>query len=45
MKTAFDNEDIHIPGEYMFTFGDNEKKTFANCDNVSSILWRGFVKK
>ena len=34
MKTAFDNEDIHIPGEYMFTFGD-KKKTFANCDNVS----------
>lgn len=34
MKTAFDGVDIHIPGEYMFTFG-NKKKTFANCDNVS----------
>jgi len=34
MKTAFDNLDIHIPGEYMFTWGD-KKKTFANCDNVS----------
>ena len=34
MKTAFDDQDIHIPGEYMFTFGD-KKKTFANCDNVS----------
>ena len=34
MKTAFDNLDIHIPGEYMFTWGD-KNKTFANCDNVS----------
>lgn len=34
MKTAFDNLDIHIPGEYMFSWGD-KKKTFANCDNVS----------
>ncbi|HQM17097.1 MAG TPA: FAD-dependent oxidoreductase [Candidatus Cloacimonas sp.] len=34
MKTAFDDQDIHIPGEYMFTFGD-KKKTLANCDNVS----------
>ena len=34
MKTAFDNLDIHIPGEYMFAWGD-KKKTFANCDNVS----------
>lgn len=34
MKTAFDNLDIHIPGEYMFTWGDKQK-TFANCDNVS----------
>jgi len=34
MKTAFDNLDIHIPGEYMFTWGDKHK-TFANCDNVS----------
>jgi len=34
MKTSFDNLDIHIPGEYMFTWGD-KKKTFANCDNVS----------
>ncbi|PKN78253.1 MAG: dihydropyrimidine dehydrogenase, partial [Candidatus Cloacimonetes bacterium HGW-Cloacimonetes-1] len=32
MKTAFDNLDIHIPGEYMFVFDD---KTWANCDNVS----------
>jgi dihydropyrimidine dehydrogenase (NAD+) subunit PreA len=34
MKTAFDNLDIHIPGEYMFAWGD-KNKTFANCDNVS----------
>ncbi|MDD2229912.1 MAG: FAD-dependent oxidoreductase [Candidatus Cloacimonetes bacterium] len=34
MKTSFDNLDIHIPGEYMFTWGD-KNKTFANCDNVS----------
>ena len=34
MKTAFDNLDIHIPGEYMFAWGD-KGKTFANCDNVS----------
>lgn len=34
MKTAFDNLDIHIPGEYMFSWGEG-KKTFANCDNVS----------
>ncbi len=34
MKTAFDNLDIHIPGEYMFAWGDKHK-TFANCDNVS----------
>jgi len=34
MKTAFDNLDIHIPAEYMFTWGD-KNKTFANCDNVS----------
>jgi dihydropyrimidine dehydrogenase (NAD+) subunit PreA len=32
MKTAFDNLDIHIPGEYMWVWGG---KTFANCDNVS----------
>ena len=32
MKTAFDNVPIHIPGEYMFTFGPN---TYANSDNVS----------
>lgn len=32
MKTAFDNVPIHIPGEYMFRFGDG---TYANCDNVS----------
>lgn len=32
MKTAFDNVPIHIPSEYMFAF---DKKTFANCDNVS----------
>ncbi len=32
MKTAFDDVDIHIPGEYMFVFDD---KTWANCDNVS----------
>ncbi len=32
MKTSFDAQDIHIPGEYMWVF---DKKTFANCDNVS----------
>ena len=32
MKTAFDNLDIHIPGEYMFSFAP---RTWANCDNVS----------
>ncbi len=32
MKTAFDNVPIHIPGEYMYTFGPS---TYANCDNVS----------
>jgi len=32
MKTAFDNVPIHIPSEYMFTFGPY---TYANCDNVS----------
>ncbi len=32
MKTAFDNVPIHIPAEYMFTFGPH---TYANADNVS----------
>ncbi len=32
MKTSFDNVPIHIPGEYMFTFGHS---TYANADNVS----------
>jgi len=32
MKTAFDNVSIHIPSEYMFTFG---KYTYGNSDNVS----------
>jgi NADPH-dependent glutamate synthase beta subunit-like oxidoreductase/dihydroorotate dehydrogenase/Pyruvate/2-oxoacid:ferredoxin oxidoreductase delta subunit len=32
MKTAFDNVAIHIPSEYMFTFGPY---TYANSDNVS----------
>jgi NADPH-dependent glutamate synthase beta subunit-like oxidoreductase/dihydroorotate dehydrogenase/Pyruvate/2-oxoacid:ferredoxin oxidoreductase delta subunit len=32
MKTAFDNMPIHIPNEYMFTFG---QYTYANSDNVS----------
>ncbi len=32
MKTSFDNVPIHIPGEYMFSYG---KGTYANCDNVS----------
>jgi NADPH-dependent glutamate synthase beta subunit-like oxidoreductase/dihydroorotate dehydrogenase/Pyruvate/2-oxoacid:ferredoxin oxidoreductase delta subunit len=32
MKTAFDNLPIHIPAEYMFSFG---RGTYANCDNVS----------
>ena len=32
MKTAFDNVPIHIPSEYMFTFGPY---TYANSDNVS----------
>jgi len=34
MKTSFDNQEIHIPSEYMFVWGDGGK-TFANCDNVS----------
>jgi dihydropyrimidine dehydrogenase (NAD+) subunit PreT len=32
MKTAFDGLDIHIPSEYMYSFGS---RTWANCDNVS----------
>ncbi len=32
MKTAFDGLEIHIPSEYMFSFGP---RTWANCDNVS----------
>jgi len=32
MKTAFDNVPIHIPAEYMFSFGAS---TYANADNVS----------
>ncbi|MBN2406252.1 MAG: FAD-dependent oxidoreductase [Elusimicrobia bacterium] len=32
MKTAFDNVDIHIPGEYMHVF---DEITYGNCDNVS----------
>ncbi|MCB5258053.1 MAG: FAD-dependent oxidoreductase [Candidatus Cloacimonadaceae bacterium] len=32
MKTAFEKQYIHIPGEYMWVFND---KTFGNCDNVS----------
>jgi NADPH-dependent glutamate synthase beta subunit-like oxidoreductase/dihydroorotate dehydrogenase/Pyruvate/2-oxoacid:ferredoxin oxidoreductase delta subunit len=32
MKTAFDGVPIHIPSEYMFTFGPS---TYANADNVS----------
>lgn len=32
MKTAFDNVPIHIPAEYMFTFGPY---TYGNADNVS----------
>lgn len=32
MKTAFDNVPIHIPGEYMVTFGQT---TYGNADNVS----------
>ncbi|HNX01702.1 MAG TPA: FAD-dependent oxidoreductase, partial [Candidatus Cloacimonadota bacterium] len=32
MKTAFDDVDIHIPGEYMFVVTEN---TYGNCDNVS----------
>ena len=32
IKTAFDNVPIHIPSEYMFTFGPY---TYGNCDNVS----------
>jgi len=34
MKTAFDGLHVHIPGGYMFTFGEGEK-THGNCDNVS----------
>jgi NADPH-dependent glutamate synthase beta subunit-like oxidoreductase/dihydroorotate dehydrogenase len=32
MKTAFDALPIHIPSEYMFSFG---ARTWGNCDNVS----------
>ncbi len=32
MKTAFDGVPIHIPSEYMFSFGS---RTWGNCDNVS----------
>ena len=32
MKTAFDDVPIHIPSEYMVTFGD---ETYGNFDNVS----------
>ncbi len=32
MKTAFEKQYIHIPGEYMWVFNG---KTFGNCDNVS----------
>lgn len=32
MKTSFDNVPIHIPAEYMFTYGPY---TYANADNVS----------
>ncbi|MCP5102335.1 MAG: FAD-dependent oxidoreductase [bacterium] len=32
MKTAFDNLDIHIPGQYMHLF---KSDTYGNCDNVS----------
>jgi dihydropyrimidine dehydrogenase (NAD+) subunit PreA len=32
MKTAFDGIPIHIPSEYMFSFGPS---TWGNCDNVS----------
>ena len=32
LKTAFDNVPIHIPSEYMVSFGHT---TFGNCDNVS----------
>jgi heterodisulfide reductase subunit A len=32
LKTAFDNVPIHIPSEYMVSFG---RTTFGNCDNVS----------
>ena len=33
LKTAFDNVPVHIPSEYMFTFGPS---TYANADNVSA---------
>ena len=32
MKTAFDDVEIHIPGEYMHAF---DSCTYGNCDNVS----------
>lgn len=32
MKTAFDDVEIHIPGEYMFAI---TQSTYGNCDNVS----------
>lgn len=35
LKTSFASGPIHIPGEYMHTFGDT---TYGNCDNVSGHL-------
>jgi dihydropyrimidine dehydrogenase (NAD+) subunit PreA len=32
MKTAFDGVSIHIPADYMYSFGP---ETWGNCDNVS----------
>lgn len=32
MKTVFDNVDVFIPSEYMYTY---DKCTYGNCDNVS----------
>ncbi len=32
MKTAYDRVHVHIPGGYMFVFG---QETYGNCDNVS----------
>ena len=41
MKTAFDDEEIHIPHDYMFRLNED---TYANCDNVSEIPLRKVIE-